>query len=123
MTLTGQIEEIFPEKQITEKFAIREFVLKIDGQYPESILFQCANQTIKLLDSFMAGEMVTVHFIISGRKAKDRYWNSLKVFKIEGLGNIEERETVKPAIEEKSATEKYFDKNPTTVSDDSGLPF
>lgn len=114
MTLTGVIEEILPEKQITEKFAIREFVLKIDGQYPESILFQCANQQIKLLDSFMAGEMVTVHFNIGGRKVKDRYWNSLKVFKIEGLGNIEERETVKPTVEEKKEEKPV---------DDFNLPF
>ena len=83
MTLTGTVEEIFDERQITDKFAIREFVLKTsDGQYPEHILFQCANQQIKLLDSVMLGESVTVHFNISGREANGRYWNSLKAWKI-----------------------------------------
>lgn len=87
MTLTGTLEEILPEKQITEKFTVKEFALKMDDNgYEQHILLQLSNKNIPLIDSFMEGEEVTVHFTIGGRKHKDRYYNSLKVFKIEAHG-------------------------------------
>ena len=39
MKLEGKIEEIMPERTITEKFSVKEFVLIVDGKYPELILF------------------------------------------------------------------------------------
>lgn len=100
MELTGILFEILPEKTISEKFSIKEFVLQVDsGNYTEYILFQLSNQNIKLLDSFMLNEMITVYFNIGGRKSKDRYWNSLKAFKIEVSGKAD----ILPVIEERES--------------------
>lgn len=128
MELKGQIFEIFSEKVITEKFTIRDFVLKVaNGKYSEYILFQCANQQVKLLDSFMEGEMVTVDFTIGGRKSKDRYWNSLKVSKITAQGELK-REPPKN-IQEQTNYPEFADtgKPPQEThplpAEESDLPF
>ena len=89
MNLEGKIEEIMPERTITEKFSVKEFVLRVDGKYPELILFQTSNQQMKILDAFMVGEMVNVHFNLRGRKVKDRFWNTLAAWKIEVVGKTD----------------------------------
>lgn len=135
MEITGSVHEVLDERIITEKFKIREFALRVDnGQYPETILFQTANQTIKLLDSLIQGETVKVHFNIGGREAKGRYYNSLKCFKIEVVGksdilpNSEQKES-RNVHQNVDSGDHFKDNRPVTEShplpadDGSDLPF
>lgn len=90
-TIKGQIKQISPAQQVTEKFRKREFVLtENSSQYPQHIQFQLTQDKCDLLDSFKVNDEVELGFFLRGREYADkntgalRYFNSLDVFKITG---------------------------------------
>jgi len=108
MELTGIIEEIFAPKTISEKFTVREFVLKVaSGKYFDLILFQCINDNTEFLDDKIDGDKVTVYFSIGGRKSKDRYYNSLKVSGIALHGNKFADETTPTKLQQETTEELH----------------
>ena len=62
MTYTGRIVWIGQTKQVTDKFAIREFVLT-DGKdtYPQEVKMQVTQKNCPLLDNYNVGDEITVH--------------------------------------------------------------
>lgn len=68
MELTGSIQAIFEEKQISAKFRKRELVLTTEEQYPQSILVEFTQDKIQLLDRFSAGDQVKIAINIRGRE-------------------------------------------------------
>jgi hypothetical protein len=88
--LTGELISRMDTKQISEKFRVREFVLKIvDGDYTEEIKFQGVNDVCDYLDQYEQGMTVTASFSIKGRRyqkpGKDVTWfNNLNCWKIAG---------------------------------------
>jgi len=104
---TGRIYHIGEVRVISEKFSVQEFVLTIEGQYPQSVLFQCANKKTDLLKDLSKDDHVTVHFNLRGREVKTRdgntrFFNSLDAWRIE--------------------THTNFDSAPPPVNDDD-VPF
>lgn len=66
--VTGILEVVYPEAQVTERFKKREFVLKIqDGGYEEFIKFQLTQDKCQLLNKYQIGDSVTVSFNLKGR--------------------------------------------------------
>jgi hypothetical protein len=86
----GRLHALFEPKQITERFAKREFVLELadNPKYPQYVLFEVTGDRIGLLESFAVGDEVEVEFNLRGREWTGRdgevkYFNSLDVWTIE----------------------------------------
>ena len=87
MDLKGEIIRIYETKQVSEKFALREFVIETKEQYPQSIILQVSQDKCKVLDNYKLGDLVQVSINVRGRKwmdkeGKDRFFNTLEVWKI-----------------------------------------
>ncbi|GAB1429284.1 hypothetical protein MASR2M18_01140 [Ignavibacteria bacterium] len=93
--LTGKLHVVFPEKQVSEKFKVREFVVELaSGMYNEYPKFQVVQERCALLDSFNAGDAVKVYFDLRGRQYTGRdgnvgYMTSLQAWRIESAGQSE----------------------------------
>ena len=70
MTVTGKIHVIYDEKQISEKFKKREFVIEVaeNPMYPQYILFQLTQDNCDKLDGFKVENLIEVDFDIRGRE-------------------------------------------------------
>lgn len=94
MYITGKIHEVHTTQQVSETFKKRTFVVEYaeNPQYPELIFFELIQDRCPLLDDFTAGQTVTVHFNLKGRKwispsKETRYFNTLQAWKIELAAN------------------------------------
>ncbi len=89
MEATGKLHTIFGTKQVSERFAKREFVLElVDGKFPQTVLFQLTGDRCASLDEFAVGDEVRVEFNLRGREWRSpqgevKYFNSLDVWRIE----------------------------------------
>ena len=87
MDLKGELIRIYDTKQVSEKFALREFVIETKEQYPQSIILQVSQDKCKVLDNYKLGDLVQVSINVRGRKwtdkdGNDRFFNTLEVWKI-----------------------------------------
>ncbi len=117
----GAIQEVSPTQEYTN-FKKREFVLKTEGKYPESIKFEFRNELVDVLDNFLEGEMVTVAFIMRGNFFNNRYFVNLEAIAISEIvdGKLEEEfEITKTKIKIKDTETKLTPAN--ELVDD--LPF
>jgi len=86
--MTGKIKKILDTQTFASGFSKREFVVTVDGKYPQDIVVECVKEKITMLDGFRPNDTVTVHFDIRGREYNDRYFVNLAAWKIErGGGN------------------------------------
>lgn len=100
-TLKGELKVINETQQVSDQFKKREFVvLDASGQYAQTILFQLVQDRCDVLNDFNVGDNVEVTFFLRGREwtnPKDgtvRYFNSLDVWRVEGLSeNVEQEAT------------------------------
>jgi translation initiation factor IF-3 len=90
MDVTGVIKRISSTETVNEKFKKREFILtdNSNSQYPQDIAFQLTQDKCGLLDKFMEGETVKVHFNLRGREfttkqGEVKYFNTLEAWRIE----------------------------------------
>lgn len=93
MQIQGKIHAAFDAEQVTERFRKREFVLELDGstRYPQYVMFQLTGDRCGELDGYKAGDEIKVEFSLRGRewtspKGEVRYFNSLEVWTVEGMG-------------------------------------
>jgi hypothetical protein len=88
-TAEGKIYDILNIQNVNEKLRKREFVLEIsDGQYPQLVKFELANEKCELIDKFKVGDSVSVRFALRGRewtnpKSEKVYIVNLSAFAIE----------------------------------------
>lgn len=93
MNIKGKIKSVGNTEQKSAKFAIRTFVVEIEGKYPELIEFQLINNNTFIIDPFTEGDEVDIHFNLKGREYNGRVYNSLQVWKIEGQPKSNTNET------------------------------
>ena len=92
--LKGRLKELKDTRQVSEKFAVREFVLtdESNAEYPQHIQFQATQDRCPLLDSFKVGDEVKASFNVRGREwtnpqGEVKYFNSLDAWRIESISN------------------------------------
>ena len=93
--IAGRIHKIEEEKQITERFKKREFVLVLEenSEYPQYVLFQLTGNRCDKLSDFQVGDEVRVDFSLRGREWKSpkdgvvKYFNSLDVWDLSRMGD------------------------------------
>jgi hypothetical protein len=84
-TTTGAIINKLPAKQVSEKFRVQEFILKVgkpDDKYPQEVKFQLVNDNIDLLDFIQVNEQVEVTFELRGREYNGTHYVSLNALKV-----------------------------------------
>lgn len=82
-TTTGAIINKLPMKQVSEKFRIQEFILKVgDDKYPQEVKFQLVNDKIDLLDFIQVNDTVDLVFELRGRAYKETHYNTLNVLEL-----------------------------------------
>ncbi len=91
--VNGRLHAIFETKQVTERFAKREFVLELtdNPKYPQLVLFQLTGDRVDAVEAFKVGDEVRVDFSLRGREWAGRggevkYFNSLDVWSLERSG-------------------------------------
>jgi hypothetical protein len=92
MTLSqkGTIVKILDTEHVTDNYSKREFVLLVDGKYPQEIMFTTGNKNTELLNNLAEGEEVSVEFNLRGKKwtnkqGEDKWFISLDAWKITSL--------------------------------------
>mgnify|MGYP003635541622 CR=1 FL=1 len=90
LQFTGTIHKINDVQQISDTFSKREFVVTDgDDKYPKFINFELIKDNVDLLGTFKVGDSITVSFNLDGRSwinpktNEERFFNSLKAWKIE----------------------------------------
>ncbi|MDO7873672.1 DUF3127 domain-containing protein [Hymenobacter sp. ASUV-10] len=124
--MTGPLIEIFEEQQVSEKFRKREFVVELQGQYPEHIKFQLVQDKCALLDNYQIGDEVKVTFALRGRGFNKNgqmiYFTNLEAWRVEPAGNTPNRSQQRPAAQN-PAPRAQPAAAPIASDDDNDLPF
>lgn len=88
--LSGRIYKIGEFRRVTDSFAVQDFRIETEDQYPQKIQLQAVNDRSDLLKDLKIGDLVTVHFDIRGRDwakgDKEGNATNLNVWKIEKAG-------------------------------------
>jgi len=79
----GKLYRKFDTEQKTDSFRAREFVLEIEGQYPQLIKFQLTQDRCDLIDAYDEGNQLKVHFDLRGREWNDKYFTNLNAWRVE----------------------------------------
>ena len=84
-TQEGAIINKLPAKQVSEKFKVQEFILKVgqpEDKYPQEIKFQLVNDNIDLLDFIQVNDVVEVTFDLRGREYNGTHYVTLNATKV-----------------------------------------
>lgn len=83
----GKIKVIYDTQSFASGFTKREFVVTTAAdKYPQDLKFEVVKEKCQLLDSFEAGQDVTVNFDIRGNEYNGKYYVNLSAWKIQGNG-------------------------------------
>ena len=89
MEIQGRIKTIFATETVGQNgFQKRDLVITTDGQYPQDIIIQFAQNNCAVLDRFQVGQIVKIHFNLQGREwtspqGEVKYFNTVVGWKIE----------------------------------------
>jgi single-strand DNA-binding protein len=108
------------------EFQKAELVIEIPEQkYNNKIQFEVTRKALSGYDALRVGDLITVHFDLSGRKWKDRYFVNLNAWRIERCGgDLKESGQFDPQVDfEQQPT--VSQPKPETEDDDDleGMPF
>ena len=141
---TGTLIADMGTQQVSEKFRKREFVLEIqDGQYPQSVKFELAQDKCDLLNGYEVGTPVTVSFDLRGRaydkNGSTMYFTTLSAWKVanangggqqpQGGGSYaqpggQQQQAPRPMANNNPAMQRPANTAPPVASDaDNDLPF
>ncbi|MGK0388533.1 MAG: single-strand DNA-binding protein [Maribacter sp.] len=116
----GKLFKKFDTAQVTNTFKKREFVVEIDGAYPQFVSFQLTQDRCGVLDTHKETDRIKVSFDLRGRewtspKGEVKYFNSLNAWKIDAASVVAEAETPAAPTEEgafpAASEEQSFDDN------------
>lgn len=79
----GILHKVYDAEQKTEKFRIREFVIKIPSPHYEQYgKFQLTNDRCDLIEPYDTGDEIEVYFDIHGREWNGNYYTNLNAWRI-----------------------------------------
>ena len=82
---TGAIINKLPAKQVSEKFKVQEFILRVgqpEDKYPQEVKFQLVNDKTDLIDFIQVNEVVEVTFDLRGREYNGTHYVTLNALKV-----------------------------------------
>jgi single-strand DNA-binding protein len=81
--VAGKLIKKYDTENKTGSFQAREFVIEVDGQYPQFVKFQLVQDRCALLDAYGEGETIKVHFDLRGREWQGKYFTNLNAWRLE----------------------------------------
>lgn len=93
MEVKGSIHLVNETKQVSDKFKSREFVVKVEGTYPQFISMQCTQDKVVMLDGLAKGQNVCCNITLRGREwtsptGEIKYFNTIECWKLTAEGEI-----------------------------------
>lgn len=83
LEIEGVLHKKFETENKTETFQAREFVIQLDGQYPQYVKFQLTQDRCGAIDPFNEGDKMKVYFDLRGREWNGKYFTNLNAWKLE----------------------------------------
>ena len=88
MNQKGVVKQVSEIQVISDKFKKRTIWITTDGDYPQTLEFQAANDKCDLLNNLEEGQQVTIHFNLRGRmwtnnEGLEKVFNTLDLWKVE----------------------------------------
>ena len=118
--ITGKIDQIFKEQQVSDRFKKREFVIeKEEKGFTELLKFQLVQDKTDLIEPYNMGDVVTVHFNLKGNKWKDSYFVNLNAWRISKDGGSNNQNNSAPTPP--PAQDNFSDMPPPPGEDE--MPF
>lgn len=111
----GTLHKVYNIENKSGSFQTREFVVKVEGQYPQFVKLQLVQDRCSIIDNYPEGSKVKVSFDLRGREWQDKYFTTLNAWRIDQLANVAETPSTPPP-----AGPPSFDTVPNNF--DSGLP-
>ena len=116
----GTVKALPATKTFPSGFTKREVVVTSEeDRFPQDIAFEFVKEKAAMLDGIQEADRVRIFFDLRGREYNGRYFNSLKGWKIEKVGD-----TAQAAPEPAAASPAGRAPMPKdVVEDDDNLPF
>lgn len=90
MEFSGKIIAILPPRGGVSKtgneWKVQEFVIEDHGQYPRKLCFEVFGADKIAQFNIQMGEELTVSFDVDARQWQDRWFNSIRAWKVERVG-------------------------------------
>jgi hypothetical protein len=132
----GTIIIIGNTEQKSEKFSVRQFVVKTQGKFQETIPMQCVNMGCDMLNVFKVGQDITADCSLRGREWQGKYFMNLQannIYLTNGYASETSAiESARPAVdkmvnnilpEPTRRTQPIDVSQPAPTEDFSDLPF
>ena len=124
LEVEGKLLKKFETVQITATFKKREFVLETEGQYPQPVKFDLAQDRCVLLDNYQEGERIKVSFDLRGREWNGKYFTDLSAWRLERAGGgAPTGSATPPSTSAPSSNITPMQTPPAGNADDDDLPF
>jgi single-strand DNA-binding protein len=121
LTQRGIIHKIYDAEQKTEKFKVRNFVIKIPSpHYEQYAKFQLIKDRCDLIEPYVTGEEVIVYFDIHGREWKGDFYTNLSAWRIKSA-EVTEQHHKPPTTKAAAPTIATLPEEEESADDD--LPF
>ncbi|KAA6325610.1 hypothetical protein EZS27_025195 [termite gut metagenome] len=108
MDLTGKIIAILQPKGGTSKagneWKIQEYVIETSEQYPKKMCFEVFGAEKIQQFNIQQGEELTVSFDIDARSWQDRWFNSIRAWKVERATTVNASPTTPSSLNTPSST-------------------
>lgn len=86
MDIEVKISKIGLIETVSDKLQKRLLICDTFGTYSKKICFTLTNQFCSLVDKFKVGDVVQIDFSPESREHQDKWYNTLKAYKINALG-------------------------------------
>ena len=82
LEIKGNLHKVYDIESKSDSFSSRDFVVELDGQYPQWVKFQLVQDRCSAIDQFKEGDQVHVFFDLRGREWNGKYLTNLNAWKI-----------------------------------------
>lgn len=92
MEVKGSIYKIYSTMDVSDKFKKREFIVKVEGTYPQFIPMVCTQDKVVMLDNLATGQNVACHINLKGRlwnnptTGEEKCFSTIECWKLEVVG-------------------------------------
>lgn len=81
--VVGKLIKKYDTENKTGTFQAREFVIEIEGRYPEYPKFQLVQDRCTIIDAYNEGDYIKVSFDLRGREWQGKYFTNLNAWRVE----------------------------------------
>jgi hypothetical protein len=82
MEIKGKLLQVMELRQISDKFALQEFLIETEGQYPKKIMLQSFKTATESLMRMRIGDSATFFIEPESKEYNGKWYTSIKCFKI-----------------------------------------